>query len=105
MDAEQLQEGYRRILEHIYAPKNYYQRLRTFLTEYRQKADRQRIDFNRIFAFVRSIWRLGILGRERVHFWKLLLWTQRNRPELLPLAVTLAIYGHHFRRVCQLSAT
>ena len=32
---EALQEGYKNILRTIYAPKNYYQRLKGFLKEYR----------------------------------------------------------------------
>ena len=43
--------------------------------------------------------RLGIVGRERFQYWRLMLWTFFRRPALLETAVTLAIYGHHFRRV------
>ena len=53
-------------------------------------------------AFFRSILRLGILGKERVHYWKLLLWTILHRPRLFADAVTFAIYGYHFRKVCEL---
>ena len=49
-----------------------------------------------------SIYYLGILGKERVQFWHLLLWTTLHRRELFPLAVTLAVYGHHFRKVSEL---
>jgi hypothetical protein len=42
--------------------------------------------------------RLGLFGRERFHYWGLLLWTFCRRPALVPLAVTLSIYGHHFRK-------
>jgi hypothetical protein len=45
---------------------------------------------------------LGILGRERFEYWRLLLWTLMRRPRQLPLAITLSIYGHHFRRICEL---
>ena len=33
----------------------------------------------------------------RRHYWKLIFWALR-RPRHLPLAVTLAIYGFHFRK-------
>jgi hypothetical protein len=56
----------------------------------------------RFLAFFRSILRLGILGKERFQYWKLLLWTLFRRPRLLPEAITLAIYGYHFRKVCEL---
>ena len=57
------------------------------------------LDFRHILAFFRSVLYLGIIGKERVHYWRLLFWTQFRRPRLLPLAITLAIYGHHFRKV------
>jgi len=60
------------------------------------------LDFQRFLAFFRSGLRLGVLGRERLQYWHLLLWTLIRKPRLLPLAVTLAIYGHHFRRICDL---
>jgi radical SAM superfamily enzyme YgiQ (UPF0313 family) len=101
MALETLREGYRKILEQIYAPKNYYQRVRTFLREYRPPKIRVTLDFQYKMALLRSIYRLGILGRERFHFWKLLFWTQFHRPRLLSDAVTLAIYGYHFRKIAE----
>jgi hypothetical protein len=47
--------------------------------------------------------RLGILGRERFQYWKILAWTFFRRPRLFPLSVTFAIYGHHFRKVAKLT--
>jgi hypothetical protein len=41
------------------------------------------------------------MGQERFYYWKLLLWTQFRHPRLIPEAVMLAIYGHHFRKVCE----
>ncbi len=103
MGLEQLQEGYRMILRHIYHPKHYYARLLTFLKEYKVPPPELRspITFQDLMAFGRSIVRLGILGRERLHFWKMLLWIRLRRPELLHLSVTLAICGFHFRKVCR----
>jgi len=103
MSLEHLREGYREILTHIYSPKHYYQRVRTFLKEYKLPKAGQRIEWSRLMAFVRSTYRLGIFGKERFHYWKLLAWTGFHRPRLFSLAVTLAIYGQHFRRVCELT--
>jgi len=101
MAIETLRQGYRNILKHIYAPENYYQRVKTFLREYRAPKISLRLTVGQVLAFVRSVLRLGIIGRERVQYWKLMLWTAFRRPELLPLAVRLMIYGHHFRKVCE----
>jgi len=102
MNLEALHAGYRHILEHIYAPRYYYERVKTFLREYQPSPIRVPLDFQYIMAFFRSIVRLGIIGRERVQYWNLLFWTLLHRPKLITLAVTLAIYGYHFRTVCEL---
>jgi hypothetical protein len=102
MSLDALREGYKRILRHIYSPKHYYARIKTFLREYRPPKAKVRVSFEDLKAFVRSVVRLGILGRERFHYWRLLLWTFCCRRESLSLAVTLAIYGHHFRKICEL---
>jgi radical SAM superfamily enzyme YgiQ (UPF0313 family) len=103
MGIERLRSGYKEILGHIYSPKNYYARLKTFLREYRPPAQelRSRITWPDLMAFGRSLVRLGVLGRERFHFWKMLIWIQFRRPQMLHLSVTLAIYGYHFRRIYQ----
>jgi hypothetical protein len=49
-------------------------------------------------AFLKSIWRLGIMGKGRLYYWKLIFWSAR-RPRYFHLAVTLAIYGFHFRKM------
>jgi radical SAM superfamily enzyme YgiQ (UPF0313 family) len=102
MNLETLREGYKHILHHIYSPEHYYQRVKTFLREYKSPEIDTRLDVQHILAFFRSIYHLGIMGEERGHYWKLLVWTLFRRPKLFPLAVTLAVYGYHFRTVCEL---
>lgn len=102
MNFDTLREGYKHILRHIYSPKFYYQRVKTFLREYQSPEIKAPLDFQHTLAFFRSIYQLGILGEERGHYWKLLLWTLFRRPKLFPLAVTFAVYGYHFRKICEL---
>jgi radical SAM superfamily enzyme YgiQ (UPF0313 family) len=102
MGLKSLQEGYRRILDQIYAPKSYYERVLTFLREYQPLRIRIHFEFEYILAFLRSIYQLGIRGIERVHYWRLFFWTLFRRPRLFPLAITFAIYGFHFRQVIEL---
>jgi hypothetical protein len=101
MPIEVLRQGYRNILDHIYSPKHYYDRVKTFLKEYKPPKIGVYLDTEYILAFFRSIYQLGIKGAERFHYWRLVLWTLLRRPRLFPLAITLAIYGHHFRTVCE----
>jgi radical SAM superfamily enzyme YgiQ (UPF0313 family) len=102
MNLDTLREGYRRILDNIYAPEHYYQRVKTFLREYKPSEINSPLHVEDILALFRSIYRLGILGKERVHYWKLIVWTIFRRPRLFPLAVSLTIYGYHFRKICEL---
>jgi radical SAM superfamily enzyme YgiQ (UPF0313 family) len=102
MGLESLQEGYRKLLAQIYAPKFYYERVLTFLREYQPPQIRIHLDPQYILAFGRSIYQLGIRGVERVQYWRLFFWTLFRRPRLFPLAITLAIMGFHFRQVVAL---
>jgi hypothetical protein len=100
MDVEKLREGYKEILQHIYAPGPYYRRVRTFLREYRPPSMPMTFNWQNLHALAQASVRLGVFGRERFHYWGLILWTFFRRPAALQMAVTLAIYGHHFRRTC-----
>ena len=101
-----LRMAYKDALQRLYTPKAYYRRIRTFLREYRPPRLKVRLDgaylWEQAAAFARSVVRLGIIGRERLEYWKLLAWTLFRRPRAFSLAVTLAIYGYHFRTVAEL---
>jgi len=102
MGLDTLREGYRKILGEIYAPQLYYERVLTFLREYQPPKIRNSPDLQHILALGRSIYQLGIRGVERTQYWRLFFWTLFRRPRLFPLAITLAIYGFHFRMVAEL---
>ncbi len=100
MPYETLVNGYRKIVGTIYAPEEFYQRVKNFLREYQPLPKKViRISWCDIKAFLRSIVVIGVLGKERVQYWKLLGWSLLKRPRLFPVAVTCAIYGFHFRKV------
>ncbi|MFQ6083266.1 MAG: B12-binding domain-containing radical SAM protein [Candidatus Aminicenantia bacterium] len=103
MNSKTLINGYKKILDTIYSPKHYYQRVITFLKGYKPKPLKKKVNFQFSYlkAFFKSIWFLGIKGKERFHYWKLILWTLLRRPRLFPLAITFAIYGFHFRKIVE----
>jgi radical SAM superfamily enzyme YgiQ (UPF0313 family) len=102
MDVDLLKEGYLDILAQIYSPKLFYQRVKTFLKEYHPRRATVTLELDEILAFARSILLLGIMGRERKQYWDLFFWTLSHFPEKFPLAITMSIYGYHFRRVSEL---
>ncbi len=102
MDHDVLVDGYKKVLETIYAPKHYYERIKTFLKEYippQQKRMEFRFRPNYLAAFFRSVLFIGIMGKERYYYWRLLFWTLFTHPRLFTQAVTFAIYGYHFRKI------
>ncbi len=102
MNIEVLRDGYKWVLTQLYSPRLYYERVKTFLQEYQPPKVRVHFEWEYVMAFLRSVYHLGIRGAERVYYWRLIFWTLFYRPRLFPLAVTLAIYGYHFRQVCEL---
>ena len=101
MDPQTLLTGYERLLRSIYSPRAYYRRTRTFLREFGSGGRRSRLRRSELVAFLRSLYRLGLFGRERLQYWNLLAWTALRRPHLLGVAINLAIVGHHCRKVCE----
>jgi radical SAM superfamily enzyme YgiQ (UPF0313 family) len=100
MQRAALHEGYKSLMGYLYAPGPYYRRIRTFLREYQPPKIPGSLNWRYLMAFAHANLRLGVFGRERFHYWGLLLWTAFRRPSLVPLAVTLSIYGFHFRKTC-----
>lgn len=102
MEPTVLIDGYRTILDTIYSPKNYYQRVIRLLRDYRPlHLGKFHLQPGYVGALCKSILFLGVIGRERLHFWKLFFWALARRPRLFPLAITYAIYGFHFRKVAE----
>jgi hypothetical protein len=102
MDLQSLREGYKRIMAHIYTPKHYYRRVKMFLQECQPPKIKIQFESQRFLALYRSVVHLGILGKERFQYWRLMCWTLFHRPRMLTIAVTLAIYGHHFRKISEI---
>jgi radical SAM superfamily enzyme YgiQ (UPF0313 family) len=102
MNFTTLLEGYRNILRTIYSPKHYYARVQHFLKNYKPlHSTGTYIRMSDLQALVKSVMLLGIIGKERYHYWKLFFWSLCTRPRLFPLAITFAIYGYHFRKVIE----
>jgi radical SAM superfamily enzyme YgiQ (UPF0313 family) len=101
MDRETLMNGYRQILDTIYSPKEYYRRVKVFLSEYKPKRKKRlsQVHFWHLWAFARLVWVLGVWDRYRIHYWRFFLSTLFKRPRHFPLSMTFAVYGFHFRHV------
>ena len=100
MGIENLLKGYKKVVSTIYSPRNYYERILTFLRDYKPgKNNKSKYRYCDIKAFIKSIWHLGIIDKGRFSYWKLIFWSLIKRPQHFHLAVTLAICGFHFRSI------
>jgi len=103
MGLETLSAGYRQVVHEIYSPEKFYQRVKTFLRNYNPPIIRTNLQIVEILAFFQSIWQLGIVGKERREYWRLFFWALFKYPRKFAMAITLAIYGFHFRKVSELN--
>src|ERR1700749_551767 len=102
MDTARLVEGYRRILDTIYSPSEYYRRALDCLSHLTQeKAPRHSTVLNDVRAFTRIVLTLGVFDRARVDFWRYMKSAVTKHRSNFPHAVTLAAMGYHFRRLTE----
>jgi hypothetical protein len=102
MGYERLVSGYKHILGTIYSPRQYCERIKTFLREYKPRTKRRGNINPRDFpVLIRSMWVLGIKEKGRRYYWRLVAWTLLRKPRSFPLSIALAIQGFHFRKVAE----
>lgn len=100
MNLNTLINGYKHIVDTIYSPRHYYERVMNFLREFRPiNFGKPHFSINEIGAFIKANFHLGLIGKERKYYWRLFFWTMFKRPKSFPLAIALAIYGYHFRKI------
>ncbi len=96
MDPLRLMEGYRSVMKRIYSCDAYYERVRLLLDRCRP-AKRTRAGMADLRALAHSIVRQGLLGRDRLSYWKFLLTAATRYRRSFGMAMTLAVMGHHFQ--------
>jgi radical SAM superfamily enzyme YgiQ (UPF0313 family) len=101
LDRDVLLDGYRSLVKQLYAPKAYYRRTMSFLREYQRRGPRTRPTHGDVAACLKSLWVIGVRSRGRCAYWsflvRLLVFQRRKFAE----AMSLAILGHHFRKVAE----
>jgi radical SAM superfamily enzyme YgiQ (UPF0313 family) len=100
MKYETLISGYQQVVSTIYAPHQYYARIKTFLAEYHPQIKRKpRPTVSYGLAFLRSLWILGVKEKGRRAFWNFIGSTLVKHPRHFLISVYLAIIGYHCRKV------
>jgi radical SAM superfamily enzyme YgiQ (UPF0313 family) len=102
MDATRLVEGYRSVLKRIYSCEAYYERVKLYLSRTHPRSGvrqtrQQWLTVGNARAFVTSIVRQGVFGRQRWSYWKFLLTVATRYRHCVGAAMTLAVMGYHFQ--------
>ncbi len=111
MDAAKLVEGYREVMKRIYSCDAYYGRVKLYLSRAQarlrdenngERKTRQKwLTRGNVRAFVTSIVRQGVLGRQRWSYWKFLVTVATRYRCCFGTAMTLAVMGYHFQVMTQ----
>lgn len=100
MDYPKLMAGYKNVLQTIYSQEKYYERIKTFLSEYHLPSKvKPKVTGSNLKAFFKLTWQLGFREKGSRYYWKLLLLSLFKYPKKLSLTITLAGYGFHFRQI------
>jgi radical SAM superfamily enzyme YgiQ (UPF0313 family) len=106
MDAAKLVEGYRSVLKRIYSCEAYYERVKLYLSRTQprpgerkgpRKSGQRWLTVGNARAFVTSILRQGVFGRQRWSYWKFLATVATRYRHCIGAAMTLAVMGYHFQ--------
>jgi hypothetical protein len=94
------------VLKRIYSSAAYYERVKLYLNRTQprggEKRSRQQwLTRANARAFVTSILRQGVFGRQRWSYWKFLLTVATRYRHCIGAAMTLAVMGYHLQVITQ----
>jgi radical SAM superfamily enzyme YgiQ (UPF0313 family) len=101
MDPALLIQGYQRIMQTIYSPREYYERalvsLKRTAHEFTERPHYEAL--NALASFTRILLKLGVLDRERKEFWRFFTKTLLKHRNRMAESLRLAAMGYHFRKL------
>ncbi len=103
MNRVKLIDGYHHILNTIYSPKEYYERIKTLQTEYKPRKRLRfptfRFSVSKLIGLANCVWFVGIKEKGRRYYWRSFASTLFLKPSSFPMFIQLSIFGFHFRKV------
>ncbi|MFC2043614.1 B12-binding domain-containing radical SAM protein [Chloroflexota bacterium] len=105
MNYDTLINGYKHVLDTLYSPKQYYDRIKTFMQIYKPpRMTVGKIHIHQIKAIFKSIWFLGIYGEGKRYYWRLFIYYLLKSQPKFAKFIILSVYGYHFRKVMMTQA-
>ncbi|HEX6190320.1 MAG TPA: B12-binding domain-containing radical SAM protein [Pyrinomonadaceae bacterium] len=101
MDPALLIQGYQRIMQTIYSPREYYERalisMKRTATEFTERPHYNAL--TAVTSFTRILLKLGVFDRERREFWRFFTKTLLKHRNRFAESMRLAAMGYHFRKL------
>jgi radical SAM superfamily enzyme YgiQ (UPF0313 family) len=101
MGLQPLRSGFAGLLTAVYSPGNYCERIKIFLNEAKHPAIKISLKVYGPAAILRLLIHLAIRQKGKKHYWKLLIWTLRYHPDMLPKVLKFAVFGHHYQEFAE----
>jgi hypothetical protein len=103
MDRERLVQGYKKLLSHIYSPREYFSRCLTLMSRMpKGRVGRGAFSFWTVLLIVRIFFSSmirQIFSPYGARYIKYLAAAVRMKPAMFPKAVKMALFGYHFFRI------
>lgn len=98
MDERTLLQGYAELVADLYAPDEYVRRCQAYIDQAPAPSGKRSPTLTDLLTLLRVIIRLGVKGRWRRSFWRLIGHALVRSPKYLRWAVTHAVQGEHLIR-------
>jgi len=98
MGSKPLIEGYKWLVQNIYSPRYYYDRIDTFVHNFNPTA-KAKLSLSDFKALLKSTWRIGIFSKSSILYWKIIFKTTFVKFRALPNVIELAILGVHYQYI------
>lgn len=109
MDPDILRDGYHNVLATIYSPENIIIRTQNFLNDFMTRVPEERktrladiklgVLARYIVIALRCVYFLGIRGKQRKYFWKMIHWTMKNHPGKIPVALGFGVWIYDLGKI------
>lgn len=101
IDPKQLYNGFDYVIRHSYSFEYVYRRSITFLKAYPgpkvKHPIRRKFSWQELGTGLRILYNVGVVGKGRGTFWKLMFWTLFNRPNMMAHSVLYATLALHYQ--------
>lgn len=101
LDKDRLVSSYKSLMQRLYSSNEFYGRALTFLERAKEatKIGYDHLSLSDIKAGLKSVFIQGIFDQDRRQYWRYVKEVLKDHRDRIAEGITLAIMGHHFRKV------